>query len=74
MVPMKSVHRVRLFISRYNMGNASKACRTAKNMDGAKSFGKTVPPIGAGNRTIFFKVVDKARRSNRRYLAVLDLN
>ena len=52
MVPMRSVHRDRLTNIRYNMRGTSKVYRTANNMDGAKSSGKTVPPIGAGNRTI----------------------
>ena len=53
MVPMRSVHRDRLPSIRDNMRGRSKAYRTANNIDGAKSSGKTVPPIGAGNRTIF---------------------
>ena len=53
MVPMRSVHRDRLPKIRCNMRGTSIAYRTANKMDGAKSSGKTVPPIGAGNRTIF---------------------
>ena len=52
MVPMRIVHRDRLLNIRYNMRGASKAYRIANSMEGAKSSGKTVPPIGAGNRTI----------------------
>ena len=55
MDPMRSVHRDRLSKIRCNTRGTSMAYRTANNMDGAKSSGKTVPPIGAGNtiRTIF---------------------
>ena len=53
-VPMRRVHRDRLWNIRYSIRGASKAYRTANNMDGAKSSGKTVPPIGAGNRTMMF--------------------
>ena len=49
MVPMRIVVRDRLPKIRYNMRGVSKAYRTANNMDGAKSSGKTVPPTGAGN-------------------------
>ena len=48
-VPMRMVQRDRLLKIRYNMRGTSKVYRTANNMDGAKSSGKTVPPIGAGN-------------------------
>ena len=53
MVPMRSVVRDLLPKIRYNVRGTSKVYRTANNMEGAKSSGKTVPPIGAGNRTIF---------------------
>jgi hypothetical protein len=33
----------------------SEQYRTENNIDGAKSSAKTVPPIGAGNKTIFFR-------------------
>lgn len=49
MVPMRSRHRDRLSNIRYSMRGARQAYRTANNMDGAKSSGKTVPPTGAGN-------------------------
>jgi len=52
MVPMRSVQRDRLLKTRHNMRGTSNAYRTANNMDGAKSAGKTVPPIGAGIETI----------------------
>ena len=52
MVPIRIVHLDRLSIIRYSMRGTSKAYRRANNMDGAKSSGKTVPPMGAGNRTI----------------------
>ena len=53
MVPMRSRHRERQLIIRYNMRGTREAYRIANNMDGAKSSGKTVPPTGAGNSTIF---------------------
>ena len=71
MVPMRSVHRDRLTNIRYNMRGTSKVYRTANNIDGAKSSGKTVPPIGAGNRTIFRKWFEK-RRSVLRIKKVRD--
>lgn len=43
------MQRDRLPEIRYNMRGMSIAYRTANKMDGAKSSGKTVPPIGAGN-------------------------
>ena len=43
------VQRDRLPKIRYNMRGTSIAYRTANNMDGAKSSGRTVPPIGAGD-------------------------
>ena len=49
MVPMRIKHRDRLPKIRRNMRGTSTAYRTANNMDGAKSSGRTVPPIGAGN-------------------------
>ena len=48
-LPMRMVQRDRLPKTRYNMRGTSIAYRTANNIDGAKSSGKTVPPIGAGN-------------------------
>ena len=47
--PMRTMQRDRLPKIRYNMRGTSIAYRTANNMEGAKSSGKTVPPIGAGN-------------------------
>ena len=54
MVPMRAAHRVRLSKIRRNMRGRSVVYRTANSTDGAKSFCITVPPIGAGNKTIFF--------------------
>ena len=54
MVPMRSKHRCCLRKIRRNMRGMSVEYKTANNIDGAKSFGKTLPPIGAGNKTIFF--------------------
>ena len=51
-VPMRSTDRVRLHNIRRKMRGRSVEYRTANNMDGAKSFFRTVPPIGAGNKTI----------------------
>lgn len=47
--PMKMVQRDFLPNIRYNMRGRSVAYRTVNNIDGAKSSGKTVPPIDAGN-------------------------
>ena len=53
MVPMRSVVRDRLLKIRRNMVGTSNPYRIENSTEGAKSSGKTVPPIGAGNRTIF---------------------
>ena len=50
---MRSVHRDRLPNIRRNMRGTSEPYRIENSIDGAKSSGRTVPPIGAGNRTIF---------------------
>jgi len=51
-VPISKVVRERLSNTRYAMGRMRSPYSTAKNMDGAKSSGRAVPPMGAGKLTM----------------------
>jgi hypothetical protein len=51
-VPKSKVVRERLSNTRYAMGGRRSPYSTAKNMDGEKSDGKDVPPMGAGELTM----------------------
>lgn len=55
-VPISKVVLERLCSMRYRVRGNNSAYSTAKSIDGAKSTGRGVPPIGAGKLTMIASI------------------